>query len=181
MKNHRNSPARTPPLLMCFPAFGYDHMLIIFILILGACRTLDFSWANVRRRQRPRVEKERGLKAILPVWPDSKTIFTPRKPSPTKTYNMPQTTIHFAIAVISPTGSWLTREVLPHSVGQNGLSTLPLTTIFKQRFIMEQRRFFFTSESVGEGHPDKLCDQVSDAILDACLSDDPQSRVACET
>ncbi|MDR2535622.1 MAG: methionine adenosyltransferase [Treponema sp.] len=46
---------------------------------------------------------------------------------------------------------------------------------------MEQRRFFFTSESVGEGHPDKLCDQISDAILDACLTDDPQSRVACET
>ncbi|MDR2484402.1 MAG: methionine adenosyltransferase [Treponema sp.] len=46
---------------------------------------------------------------------------------------------------------------------------------------MEQRRFFFTSESVGEGHPDKLCDQISDAILDACLNDDPQSRVACET
>jgi S-adenosylmethionine synthetase len=43
------------------------------------------------------------------------------------------------------------------------------------------RRFFFTSESVGEGHPDKLCDQVSDAILDSCLKDDPQSRVACET
>jgi S-adenosylmethionine synthetase len=46
---------------------------------------------------------------------------------------------------------------------------------------MENRRYFFTSESVGEGHPDKLCDQVSDAILDACLRDDPQSRVACET
>ncbi len=46
---------------------------------------------------------------------------------------------------------------------------------------MEQRRYFFTSESVGEGHPDKLCDQVSDAVLDACLTDDPQSRVACET
>ncbi len=46
---------------------------------------------------------------------------------------------------------------------------------------MEQRRYFFTSESVGEGHPDKLCDQVSDAVLDACLADDPQSRVACET
>ena len=44
-----------------------------------------------------------------------------------------------------------------------------------------QRHYFFTSESVGEGHPDKLCDQVSDAILDACLKDDPQSRVACET
>jgi S-adenosylmethionine synthetase len=46
---------------------------------------------------------------------------------------------------------------------------------------MENRRYFFTSESVGEGHPDKLCDQVSDAILDACIKDDPQSRVACET
>ena len=46
---------------------------------------------------------------------------------------------------------------------------------------MESRRYFFTSESVGEGHPDKLCDQVSDAILDACLTDDAQSRVACET
>jgi S-adenosylmethionine synthetase len=46
---------------------------------------------------------------------------------------------------------------------------------------MDQRHFFFTSESVGEGHPDKLCDQVSDAILDACIGDDPQSRVACET
>jgi len=45
----------------------------------------------------------------------------------------------------------------------------------------EKGRYFFTSESVGEGHPDKLCDQVSDAILDACLKDDPQSRVACET
>ncbi|MGP1454573.1 MAG: methionine adenosyltransferase [Treponema sp.] len=39
----------------------------------------------------------------------------------------------------------------------------------------------FTSESVGEGHPDKLCDQISDAILDACLRDDPASHVACET
>jgi S-adenosylmethionine synthetase len=48
-------------------------------------------------------------------------------------------------------------------------------------FIMENRHYFFTSESVGEGHPDKLCDQISDAILDACLKDDPQSRVACET
>jgi len=46
---------------------------------------------------------------------------------------------------------------------------------------MEKRRYLFTSESVGEGHPDKLCDQVSDAVLDACLKDDPMSRVACET
>jgi len=46
---------------------------------------------------------------------------------------------------------------------------------------MKTSRYFFTSESVGEGHPDKLCDQISDAILDACIKDDPQSRVACET
>ena len=46
---------------------------------------------------------------------------------------------------------------------------------------MENRNYLFTSESVSEGHPDKLCDQVSDAILDACLADDPNSRVACET
>ena len=39
----------------------------------------------------------------------------------------------------------------------------------------------FTSDSVGEGHPDKLCDQISDAVLDACLKDDPESHVACET
>ncbi len=43
------------------------------------------------------------------------------------------------------------------------------------------RRQLFTSESVTEGHPDKLCDQVSDAILDAMLAEDPLSRVACET
>lgn len=41
--------------------------------------------------------------------------------------------------------------------------------------------FLFTSESVGEGHPDKICDQVSDAILDAHLSQDPDAKVACET
>jgi S-adenosylmethionine synthetase len=39
----------------------------------------------------------------------------------------------------------------------------------------------FTSESVTEGHPDKMCDQISDAVLDACLAQDPRSRVACET
>jgi len=41
--------------------------------------------------------------------------------------------------------------------------------------------FLFTSESVNEGHPDKICDQVSDAVLDACIKEDPLSRVACET
>ena len=46
---------------------------------------------------------------------------------------------------------------------------------------MNTTRHLFTSESVGEGHPDKLCDQISDAILDACLREDPASHVACET
>ncbi|KAE8077122.1 hypothetical protein FH972_015719 [Carpinus fangiana] len=41
--------------------------------------------------------------------------------------------------------------------------------------------FLFTSESVNEGHPDKLCDQISDAVLDACLAQDAESKVACET
>lgn len=41
--------------------------------------------------------------------------------------------------------------------------------------------FLFTSESVGEGHPDKICDQVSDAVLDAHLRQDPNAKVACET
>ncbi|MCX7883245.1 MAG: methionine adenosyltransferase [Brevinematales bacterium] len=45
---------------------------------------------------------------------------------------------------------------------------------------MKTKRYLFTSESVSEGHPDKLADQISDAVLDACLKDDPQSRVACE-
>ncbi len=45
---------------------------------------------------------------------------------------------------------------------------------------MNSAHYLFTSESVTEGHPDKLCDQVSDAVLDACLAQDPYSRVACE-
>ncbi|MDW8396110.1 MAG: methionine adenosyltransferase [Anaerolineae bacterium] len=46
---------------------------------------------------------------------------------------------------------------------------------------MSSPQLFFTSESVTEGHPDKMCDQISDAVLDACLAQDPYSRVACET
>src|SRR5947209_10699933 len=46
---------------------------------------------------------------------------------------------------------------------------------------MQAPQLFFTSESVTEGHPDKLCDQISDAILDAILAQDPKARVACET
>ena len=46
---------------------------------------------------------------------------------------------------------------------------------------MKSPSLLFTSESVTEGHPDKLCDQVSDAVLDAFLTVDPRARVACET
>ncbi|MQL20627.1 methionine adenosyltransferase, partial [Escherichia coli] len=42
-------------------------------------------------------------------------------------------------------------------------------------------KFLFTSESVSEGHPDKMCDQISDAVLDAHLKQDPNAKVACET
>ena len=46
---------------------------------------------------------------------------------------------------------------------------------------MDSPSYLLTSESVTEGHPDKLCDQISDAVLDAVLRDDPMGRVACET
>jgi S-adenosylmethionine synthetase len=46
---------------------------------------------------------------------------------------------------------------------------------------VSKKNFLFTSESVSEGHPDKVADQISDSILDACLAQDPKSRVACET
>lgn len=49
---------------------------------------------------------------------------------------------------------------------------------FHEAFI-EEGTFLFTSESVGEGHPDKICDQISDAVLDAHLQQDPDAKVAC--
>ena len=52
---------------------------------------------------------------------------------------------------------------------------------FKKKGEKNVERRLFTSESVTEGHPDKMCDQISDAILDALMAQDPMSRVACET
>ncbi len=52
---------------------------------------------------------------------------------------------------------------------------------YRQKESKVSQNFIFTSESVSEGHPDKVCDQVSDAVLDALLEQDPNSRVACET
>lgn len=57
----------------------------------------------------------------------------------------------------------------------------PPSLLLLIKTMVEARSFLFSSESVNEGHPDKLCDQVSDAILDACLKADPLSKVACET
>src|SRR5580658_148767 len=51
----------------------------------------------------------------------------------------------------------------------------------KERVAMPLKDFVFTSESVSEGHPDKMCDQISDAVLDALLAEDPNSRVALES
>ena len=55
------------------------------------------------------------------------------------------------------------------------------SSVFKVRKEKDLERHLFTSESVTEGHPDKICDRISDAILDAYIEKDPQSRVACET
>lgn len=55
------------------------------------------------------------------------------------------------------------------------------STIIEEGNLMSKKRRLFTSESVTEGHPDKICDQISDSILDAILTNDPNARVACET
>src|ERR1700679_2393946 len=54
-------------------------------------------------------------------------------------------------------------------------------SFLRRKILAAKNRILFTSESVTEGHPDKIADQISDAILDACLAEDPYSRVACET
>jgi len=58
---------------------------------------------------------------------------------------------------------------------------LQVTSHTSTKMVKTERKFLFSSESVNEGHPDKLCDQVSDAVLDACLREDPKSKFACET
>jgi S-adenosylmethionine synthetase len=55
-----------------------------------------------------------------------------------------------------------------------------LLEVLMSNTFMNSKSIVFTSESVTEGHPDKMCDQISDAVLDACLEQDPNSRVACE-
>jgi len=70
---------------------------------------------------------------------------------------------------------------------RNRISALDIYRVLFCAFLNENERngfmskYLFTSESVTEGHPDKICDQISDAVLDAMLANDPMSRVACET
>jgi S-adenosylmethionine synthetase len=65
--------------------------------------------------------------------------------------------------------------------GKLGFKTFAIGGSCMSTTFMSSPRLFFTSESVTEGHPDKMCDQISDAVLDACFEQDPFSRVACET
>jgi len=60
-------------------------------------------------------------------------------------------------------------------------SQAPFPDLRRRINLSSKNRYLFTSESVTEGHPDKIADQISDAVLDACLAEDPFSRVACET
>lgn len=81
--------------------------------------------------------------------------------------------------------SGLLFEIFP-TVGPDGrrIEKFPVKISFllkKGRMEMSMERILFTSESVTEGHPDKMCDAISDAILDALMEQDPMSRVACET
>ncbi|MCK4495375.1 MAG: hypothetical protein KAU91_03435, partial [Candidatus Aminicenantes bacterium] len=58
---------------------------------------------------------------------------------------------------------------------------LSLLSLQRRLIVSKEGRHLFTSESVTEGHPDKVADQISDAVLDAILDKDPNGRVACET
>ena len=70
--------------------------------------------------------------------------------------------------------------MLPLNISTGALNGC-LILIYRLMGTNKSRNCLFTSESVTEGHPDKVADQISDAILDACLAADPRSRVACET
>src|SRR5438093_10661465 len=61
------------------------------------------------------------------------------------------------------------------------VSWRPIRTLLARKIAVTMDRYLFTSESVSMGHPDKVADQISDAVLDHCLATDPTSRVACET
>src|SRR5262245_40844326 len=80
-----------------------------------------------------------------------------------------------------PRGVWSSRRASGrYRLSREGLPATQVAGFFLLRR-SDMSRFIFTSESVSEGHPDKVCDYISDSILDACLEHDTASRVACET
>jgi len=64
---------------------------------------------------------------------------------------------------------------------ENSLLQAQITTIWGSSMIQNSKDYIFTSESVSEGHPDKICDRISDAVLDHFITHEPEARVACET
>src|SRR2546430_17709368 len=78
-----------------------------------------------------------------------------------------------------PTCSARSRMILGHPTEPE--TSRKLSSAFVTTSFSSSRSFLLTSESVTEGHPDKVCDQVSDAVLDGMLAQDPHARVACET
>src|SRR5438552_706739 len=93
-----------------------------------------------------------------------------------------------SVASVDPSPSSFIRH--PSSVAHAGRASIDASSACHLRNLCVEHappscqmshRFLFTSESVTEGHPDKLCDQVSDGVLDAIFAKDPSARVACET
>jgi S-adenosylmethionine synthetase len=78
-------------------------------------------------------------------------------------------------------GAYPDKLKLHFIAGSSGAGRIPVSSARMQGVKFQSMKYIFTSESVTEGHPDKIADQVSDAVLDAVLADDPTSRVACET
>ena len=80
----------------------------------------------------------------------------------------------------SDSGAFTAARTAPAAPGSE-VATIGRSSLLCDPHMERPGDYVFTSESVSEGHPDKLCDQISDAILDAALTDDPAARVACET
>src|ERR1700719_4105997 len=82
---------------------------------------------------------------------------------------------------IDSTGRQMLASISVNQEKVNLASRMPLVPPEGTVLAHADEKFLFTSESVTEGHPDKIADQISDAVLDAVLKDDPKGRVACET
>ncbi|THH10851.1 hypothetical protein EW145_g1049 [Phellinidium pouzarii] len=116
------------------------------------------------------------------VWADTPRSFSPLPSDPTVLRTPSQTLLPRQMSTDLSKALCDEREVFPNQTASSDpLESIEMSTTTNVRSALAPGHFLFTSESVGEGHPDKICDQVSDAILDACLEQDPFSKVACET